>query len=106
MGCLRSDRRSDAMIEKMEDPECAQAELEVSVVLFNEFDHIVSYIYGKDVYVGDSHLIALYVLVERLKITGGIQKELLYEIRRCCDKYHCVSFLLKAEELLAEELVW
>eukprot|EP01083_Nonionella_stella_P076735 209261_1 len=104
--CLRGDRCSDALREASKVNECIQVELEVPLVLFNEFDHAISYVYGNDVYVGDSHLIALYVLIERLKLNGGIQEELLYEIRRCCDKFHCVSYLLKAEDLLSEELVW
>ncbi len=48
-----------------------ESEFEEESVLFVEFDHVVSYIYGNDILLGDSHLVALYVLFERL-IVGGV----------------------------------
>lgn len=94
------------MIEASSKHGAICCELEMSYILFEEFDHIISYIYGFDIYIGDRHLIPLYVLIEKLRINGGICEELLHEIRRACDKFHCVSFLLKSEELESEELIW
>ena len=75
-------------------------------VLFQEFDHIVSYMYGNEIYVGDSHLIELFVLMERLKMSGGVLPELQREIRKFCDKDRCVRYLKKAESLASEDLIW
>ena len=102
---LNGDRSSSAMVEQA-DPLCMKIELEVPVVLFGEFDHIVSYMYGNQIHIGESHLIYLYVLVTKLKLNGGLESVLYHKIKKNCDKFHCVPYLLQAEELKALELVW
>jgi len=104
---LHSERCSDLFIDEcLQNGDCVCIELELPLCLFNEFDHVINYVYGGDIFIGDSHLIPLYVLMDKLKINGGILGELYREIRKFCDKYRCVPYLLKSEELNNEELIW
>lgn len=106
MQCRTPNPQVTCLIMSDDNIQDVQVEWEIPVVLYQEFDHIVSYMYGNDIYVGDSHLVELSVLMDNLKMRGHAPDELRQEIRKFCDKDRCVSYLQKAEKLASEDLIW
>lgn len=70
-------------------------------------DHVIGYMYSGHVTVTSNDLIPLYTLVERLRMKGDVQKQLMLNIghQLKCNKSLFVQYLMQAKTLEVEDVL-